>query len=88
VRDVLGEIMTALRWLFFIPLAFVASILAGAFAYWFGFMIVRYFDLYTIGEVVAWFGSGLGSGVAFIFIGMRIAPLKNNKVPPDRGSKN
>jgi ABC-type polysaccharide/polyol phosphate export permease len=45
--------MTALRWLFFIPLAFVASILAGAFAYWFGFMIVRYFDLYTIGEVVA-----------------------------------
>jgi len=73
--------VTALRWLFFIPLAFVASLLAGVFAYWFGtFMIVRYYDLYDIGEVIAWFGSGLGSGFAFIFVGMRIAPIKNNKV--------
>lgn len=73
--------MTARRWLSFIPLAFVASILTGGLGYWFGnFFIVRYFDLHVIGEAIAWSVSGLGSGLAFAFVGMKIAPLKNDKV--------
>jgi hypothetical protein len=74
--------MTALRWLLFIPLAFAASILAGAIGYWFGnFFIVRYFGFdHLIGQVFVWTVSGLGSGLALIFVGMKIAPLRNNKV--------
>ena len=73
--------MTALRWLSFIPLAFVASLLAGLAGYWFGsFFVVRYFDLGNFGQATAWIVSGLGSGFAFIFVGMKIAPLRNNKV--------
>jgi hypothetical protein len=76
-----GEIMTALRWLSFIPLAFAASMLAGAVGYWFvEFSAVRFFGLEESGRAIAWIGSGLGSGLAFIFVGMKIAPLRNNKV--------
>jgi hypothetical protein len=73
--------MTALRWLSFIPLAFGASLLAGLVGYWFGnFFVARYFDLGDLGQATAWIVSGFGSGFAFIFVGMKIAPLRNNKV--------
>lgn len=73
--------MTVLRWISFIPLAFAASLLAGLIGYWFGnFFVVRYFDLGSFGLATAWIVSGLGSGFAFIFTGMRIAPVRNNKV--------
>jgi hypothetical protein len=72
--------MTALRWLFFIPLAFVASIAVGACGYWFGNISVRYFDLGEIGEVISWTMSGIGSGIALILVGLKIAPVRNNKV--------
>jgi hypothetical protein len=73
--------MTVLRWIAFIPLALAASVLAGAAGYWFGnFFVVRYFDLGSFGEATAWIVSGLGSGFAFIFTGMKVAPLRSNKV--------
>jgi hypothetical protein len=72
--------MTALRWLFFIPLAFVASIAAGACGYWCGNISVRYFGLGASGEVISWTMSGIGSGFALIVVGLGIAPVRNNKV--------
>jgi hypothetical protein len=73
--------MTALRWLSFIPLAFLASMLAGAVGYWsVEFSAVRYFGLEESGRAIAWIGSGLGSGFGFMLVGMKIAPLRNNKV--------
>jgi hypothetical protein len=56
--------------------------LAGAFSYWcVDHLVVQYWEIGQVsGQALVWIASGLGSGLAFIFVGMKIAPLRNNKV--------
>ena len=66
--------MAAIRWIFFLPVAFLASVLAGAFGT---------FTTSLMGGA-PWFQhtvSGVFSGAAMILVGIRIAPQ------PSRGVK-
>jgi hypothetical protein len=65
--------MRVIRWILFIPAAFVASVIIGALAKW---VTDGFFGL----EWLGWSTGGGFSAAAFIFIGIKVAPRKSNVV--------
>lgn len=64
--------MTVFRWIVFVPLAFIASVVAGAL----GHIIGNFFGWMFWGPDIwyAWFMSGLFSAFAFVWVGVNVAP--------------
>jgi hypothetical protein len=68
-----STLMTGLRWLAFVPLAFIASVVAGAFGTFVADFMGR----------APWFQhtvSGIFSGAAMILVGARVAPRRTQAV--------
>ncbi len=65
--------ITSLRWITFLPLALMASVLIGAAASWFS-GILHGSDWYV------WLISGVASGWAFFFVALHVAPIASNFV--------
>ncbi|SRR6266496_90588 len=65
--------MTALRWITFLPLAFVASVLIGAAASWFSGILHG-------SEWYVWLISGVASGWVFFFVALHVAPTASDFV--------
>jgi hypothetical protein len=63
-------VIKAVRWIFFIPLALVSSVLIGALASWLA-------DLFGGSAWYVWLISGVASGWAFFFIALRVAPTRS-----------
>ena len=67
------ENMSVIRWILFIPTAFVASVIIGALA---NKVAGSFIGL----EWLGWTTSGGFSAAAFVFIGIKVAPGKSNGV--------
>jgi hypothetical protein len=63
--------LTVLRWIAFLPAGFAAAVVAGAL---FGFVGARF------GEFIGFTTSGAISAAAFIYVGLMVAPKRNNIV--------
>jgi len=63
--------LTILRWIAFLPAAFVASILVGTGFYWVGTFF---------GEFYSYVMCGAGGAGAFIAVGLFVSPKRNNAV--------
>jgi hypothetical protein len=60
-----------LRWIAFLPAAFLAALIAGEGLYWGGWFF---------GEFYGYLLSGAGSAAAFVAVGVFVAPKRNNAV--------
>ena len=70
--------MNTLRWIAFLPTAFLASVIAGAIGHYLGgFAGAKFFDE---GSWVSWLVSGVVSGFVFVLVGIKVAPEKTNGV--------
>lgn len=65
--------MTSLRWMAFLPLGFVASVVAGAI----GNLVI---DQYFQSPWLTWTISGVFSGASFLYVGTEVAPTVNGVV--------
>ena len=71
--------MRTLRWIAFIPIAFIASIIGGVFGHYFGiFGLAMLDDDYA--NIFAQVFSGLGSALTFVVVGIKIAAESTNRV--------
>jgi hypothetical protein len=68
--------MRTIRYFAFLPLAFLASVIAGPIGYYFAYIVPApeiFFPLLGGGSL-HWFLSGLASGLTFFYVGFKVAP--------------
>lgn len=69
--------MKAIRWVLFLPIAIVSSILFSSLFNWFSHIIFPDWKIIKIISVINWLGTGVVSAAIWITVGMKIAPSKN-----------
>ena len=65
--------LSTLRWASFLPLAFIASVLAGALASWLG-------ELFGGSSWYVWLVSGAASAWCFFYVALHVAPRTSQVV--------